>query len=71
MPQDNRWKADSPHENNPTAETYVVQRYIENPLLLGGRKFDIRQYVLLTPDLRCYMYRDSYVRTSATPYGQR
>jgi len=47
---------------------WVVQKYMENPLLLGGRKFDIRQYVLLTPDLRCFMYRDSYVRTSATPY---
>lgn len=47
---------------------WVLQKYIENPLLLGGRKFDIRQFVLLTPDLRCFMYRDSYVRTSATPY---
>ena len=48
--------------------TWVVQKYIERPFLIGGRKFDVRQYVLVTPDLRVWMYRDSYIRTSATAY---
>lgn len=45
-----------------------MQKYIERPLLIGGRKFDIRSYVLLTPDHKVYMFRESYVRTSSTPF---
>ena len=43
----------------------VVQRYVENPLLVEGRKFDIRGYMLVVC-MKPYLvlYNHGYVRLS-------
>jgi tubulin--tyrosine ligase/tubulin polyglutamylase TTLL9 len=59
----------------------VVQKYIQNPLLIGGphwkntplRKFDIRAYGLAQIidglHFRGYFYKEGYIRTSSYPYS--
>ncbi|EUB61790.1 putative tubulin polyglutamylase TTLL1 [Echinococcus granulosus] len=56
-----------------TRETYVISRYIENPLLIGGRKFDLRMYVLVTSfrPLRCYVNKLGFCRFCTVRYDKR
>eukprot|EP00755_Sulcionema_specki_P028574 Sspe_Gene.90201::Locus_61805_Transcript_1_1_Confidence_1.000_Length_1217::g.90201::m.90201/K06047/TTL; tubulin---tyrosine ligase len=47
---------------------WVVQQYIERPLLLDGRKFDIRVWVLVTHPFDIWYYRRGVCRTASCSY---
>lgn len=54
------------------SRTYIVQKYIENPLLVNRRKFDIRCYALVTcinGTLQAYFYREGYLRTTSKEFS--
>lgn len=54
-----------------TTKTYILQKYIEKPLLYKRRKFDIRHYIMLSccgGVMRGYWYRHGYVRTTSSEY---
>lgn len=60
--------------SNPTRSTkgWIVQSYLQSPLLIHGRKFDIRCYVLLflcNGVFRAYYYPEGYIRTSSKKYN--
>ena len=44
--------------------SYIISRYVDNPLLVGGKKFDLRLYVLVTcfRPLRVYLYLHGFAR---------
>lgn len=61
--------------NDITAVTYgepiVIQRYLKNPMLINGFKFDLRIYVLVTSfnPLEAFIYKEGFARLSTTPFS--
>mmetsp|Transcript_800 Transcript_800/g.667 ORF Transcript_800/g.667 Transcript_800/m.667 type:complete len:195 (+) Transcript_800:46-630(+) len=53
--------------------TCILQKYIEKPLLINKRKFDIRIFTMLTcynqGYVKGYFYKEGYLRTSCKEYN--
>eukprot|EP00347_Sterkiella_histriomuscorum_P021171 403334979 len=51
----------------------VISRYIQNPLLINGHKFDLRIYVAVTSfdPLRIYVYKEGLARFASEQYSNK
>ena len=47
----------------------LIQKYIESPLLYKGRKCDMRIWVLLTHDLKLYLFKEGHLKTCSVEYN--
>eukprot|EP00891_Asterochloris_glomerata_P009798 jgi/Astpho2/9798/fgenesh1_pm.00149_%23_31_t len=60
LSQVKKWAtANLPSAVKPQMENYVVSRYIENPLLIGGKKFDLRVYIVVLNYKPLKVYKSS------------
>ena len=60
---------DEPFNNIYQSSIILVQKYIEKPLLYFGRKFDIRIWVLLTHDLKVYVFKEGHLKCCSVKYN--
>ena len=53
-----------------TKKVWVIQKYIENPMLIMNRKFDIRVWVVIPSwnPLRIYIFKECYLRFGCNDY---
>ncbi|KAE9552355.1 hypothetical protein FO519_004438 [Halicephalobus sp. NKZ332] len=64
------WKKKGKSADSET-QPYVVQSYVSHPYLIGGKKFDMRLYVLVTSfrPLNAWIHREGFARFSHSRYS--
>lgn len=60
-------------DNEKEVEAYIVQRYLQYPYLIGGKKFDLRLYALVPSfsPLKVFIYRRGFARFTNARYSSK
>jgi hypothetical protein len=61
-------KEEPRRKENVMVNSFIIQKYIERPMLIESRKFDVRVWVLLSHELDCFFFKEGYLRTSSSAY---
>lgn len=56
------------HFKATTFPIFVIQKYMEKPMLFKDYKFDIRVYACLNHEMEMFVFREGYVRLSSYKY---
>ena len=51
------------------SHTFVIQKYIEKPLLVKARKFDIRVWAMVSHNMEVFFFKEGYLRTSSEEFN--
>ena len=61
-------KEDEKEEKIYNCNKILIQKYIENPLLYKGRKCDMRIWVLLTHQMKVFLFKEGHLKTCSVEY---
>jgi hypothetical protein len=65
----NQRKKNTRNNNSSTFMSFVIQKYIEKPILYKGYKFDTRVYAVFTQNRELYVFDEAYVRLASQPFS--
>jgi len=57
------------NNNKNTMKRVLLQKYLENPLLYNGRKFDMRIWVLLNHEMNVYMFKEGHLKATSEKFN--